>query len=83
MMRRRAAGIAGRATSSLHASQDEATDRLYWLLMTLDPDHTVPWGEVERRAIAGSVDGTSWRLLEARALASIVSDLRGRRISHR
>jgi len=69
----------GRAASE-HASQDEATDRLYWLLTHLDPQRTVAWGEVERRAIASTTQGSSaWLLAEGAELERIVVELRAER----
>ena len=68
-----------RSAPSLHASQDEATDRLYWVLMRLDPERTVPWGEVERRAIAHVPGETApWRLLEGAELELVLQQLRSR-----
>lgn len=70
-----------RVAASQHASQDEATDRLYWLLMRVDPQRTVAWGEVERRAIARAPhDPSEWRLAEGAELERIVAELRLERI---
>jgi len=80
---RRTAERDARHAPSAHASQDEATDRLYWLLMHLDPERTVSWGEVERRAITCVADDPSspWRLLEGAELEHVVGGLRGPRIA--
>lgn len=75
----RAARPFGRAVSE-HASQDEATDRLYWLLTHVDPQRTVAWGEVERRAIASTGQNPSaWLLAEGEELERIVDELRAER----
>ncbi|MGM1028264.1 MAG: hypothetical protein ACQEWM_00155 [Actinomycetota bacterium] len=69
-----------RAASSWHISQDEAIDRLYWLLAGLDPAHSVPWGAVEGRAVTLVAPGeTPWRLAEGDELAAIVDGLREQR----
>lgn len=64
--------------ASRHASADEATDRLYWLLTHLDAERTVPWGEVERRAISRADGDLPWLLLEGPPLAAILRELRDR-----
>lgn len=67
---------------SRHVSQDEATDRLYWLLAALDPAHAVQWGAVERRAVSFDDAGAlPWRLAEGAELLAIIDSLRHDRAS--
>jgi hypothetical protein len=69
-------------TATRHVSQHEATDRLYWLLVQRDPNRSVSWSEVERRAVSYAPhDELPWRLEEGLALERIIAGVRHRGVS--
>lgn len=64
-------------SASLHPTRHDAVEHLYWLLTALDPERTVRWSRLEALAVQEEPpSGSSWRVVDQDALATLIELLR-------